>query len=187
MNKIRLFPDLGFQGIPSRCSLSHQQIKNIENICRKWNNIPSPQNQTMKDSCGQGDWINKGASVWNAAVFAQTLSFFQPLGLAVVTAICPIVLPSAVSHQFSTRALSDSSLIVTILGHGVYDTFYESSFKDSGRKILNLWRRRSRNICRQVKGRWTLRHLLIWGSCYISLLCLILKSHAVWVWLLVHI
>lgn len=110
----------------------------------------------MKDSCWQGDWINKGASVWNAGVFAQTLSFFQPLRLAVVTAICPIVLPSAISHQFSTRAPSDSSLIVPILGHGVYDAFYESSFKDSGLKILSLWRRRNRNICRQVKGRWKL-------------------------------
>lgn len=68
-------------------------------------------------------------------------------------AICPIVLPSVVSHQFSTRALSDSSLIVTILGHGVCDTLYESSFKDLGLKMLSLWNRRNRKTYRQAKGR----------------------------------
>lgn len=60
---------------------------------------PHPQeNQTMKDSCSQGDWINKGASVRNTGICPDTafLSAFQAGGGD--RAICPIVLLSVVNH-----------------------------------------------------------------------------------------
>lgn len=69
----------------------------------------------------------------------EFLSVFQAGGGD--RAICPIILPSIVSHQFSTRALSDSSLILTILGHGVYDMLSKSSFQDSRLMTLSLWRK----------------------------------------------
>lgn len=84
----------------------------------------------------------------------EFLSVFQAGGGD--RAICPIILFSVVSHQFSTRAVSDSSLILTILViHGVYDMLSKSSFQDSRLMTLSLWRKRGREVSREAKGRRT--------------------------------